>query len=250
VSRGSLVLLLLVSVAAVACSSGSAGSAAPSAGTAGTRVVPHDVADLSFVDDTGVSRSLAALHGKTVVLTDFLTLCQEICPLTTANLRQVQQAVERAGRSSDIVFVEVTVDPQRDTQARLAAYRKVVGAGSNWLFLTGSPANIKSLWSWFGVAYETTPEAQPAGQDWWTGKPLTYDVGHTDAMFFLDSKGTQRYVIAGAPSASGSALPSPLATFLNDEGRDNLASPEPGSWTAADVESVLSWLTGHRISGS
>jgi cytochrome oxidase Cu insertion factor (SCO1/SenC/PrrC family) len=233
-----------------ACSaSGGRQSATPSVGTAGNRTVPQNILDLSFVDDNGAATTLASMRGKTVVLTDFLTLCQEICPLTSANLRSVQQAVGRAGLSADIVLVEVTVDPVRDTPARLAAYRKIVGADANWKFLTGNAANVAALWKWFGVAYEQTPGTSPAPIDWWTGKPLTYDIGHSDAVFFIDPKGTQRYVVSGPPNLAGEALPNPLASFLNEEGRANMSSPEADSWTATDVDAVLSWLTGRRIVG-
>ncbi|MGH8889269.1 MAG: SCO family protein [Acidothermaceae bacterium] len=231
------------------CSTSNGASASqPSVGSSGSRAIPQSVADLPFVDDHGATTTLASFKGKTVVLADFLTLCQEVCPLTTANLLKVQQAVARAGLSSDIELVEVTVDPERDTPARLAAYRNLIGAGANWEFLTGSAANVAALWKWFGIAYETTAEDSPAGTDWWTGKPLTFDVGHSDALFFIDAHDTQRYVVVGSPNvASLSQIPAALQSFLNDAGRDNVASPEAGTWTAADVDSVLAWITGRRI---
>lgn len=239
---------IIVAVAVAACSATRpASDASPTVGSAGDRPIPLAVADLPLVDDQGASTTLSALRGKTIVLTDFLTLCQEICPLTSANLLQVQEAIGRAGRADQIVIVDVTVDPARDTPARLAAYRTIVGAGSNWKFLTGSAATIQALWKWFGIAYETTPEDSPAPIDWWTGKPLTYDVGHSDALFFIDSHGSQRYVVAGPPNASSAQIPSGLASFLNADGRANLASQAADSWTAADVDTVLSWLTHHQI---
>ena len=209
-------------------------------------MVPPEIAGLSLLDDTGAPTTLASLHGKIVVLTDFLTLCQEICPLVSANFSKVQEAVARAGLSNDIELVEVTVDAERDTPARLAAYGNIVGAQSNWKLLTGSAANIAALWKWFGVAYEKTSE-QSTAPDWWTGQPLTFDVGHTDAIFFIDRNGTQRYVVAGPPNASGVQVPAALSSFLNDEGRANVTSAAADSWTAPDVDAVLSWLTGRRI---
>ena len=224
------------------------GAAAPTAGTVAHRSVPDSIARLTFRGSQGSPVSLASLRGKTLVLTDFLSLCQEVCPLTSANLGQVNQAIDRAGRQNDIELVEVTVDPGRDTVARLAAYSKLIGAGANWMLLTGSAADVAALWKWFGVAYERQPETSPAPIDWWTGKPLTYDVGHSDVLFFLDPHGVERYLITGAPNAAGVPIPSPLASFLNDEGRANHASPQPGAWTASDVEDVLGWMTGTPIS--
>jgi protein SCO1 len=245
----SAVLGLSLVSSGAACSGHPASRPTTSAGTVSSRMIPESVASLRFTDDQGRSVSLAALRGKTVVLTDFLSLCQEVCPLTSANLGRVQQSLIAVSQQSSVELVEVTVDPERDTQERLAAYSTIIGAHGNWRLLTGSATDVAALWKWFGVAYERQPEPSPPGTDWWTGRPLTYDVGHSDVLFFLDSTGKERYLITGAPDASAVGVPRPLASFLNDEGRSNLASPTAGAWTARDVESVLSWLTGHHISG-
>ena len=76
--------------------------------------------------------SLAAMRGQVVVLAGFLTLCQETCPLTTGNLLVMGRAVTAAGLGRRVRFAELTVDPGRDTPARLRAYRALVGALSNW----------------------------------------------------------------------------------------------------------------------
>jgi cytochrome oxidase Cu insertion factor (SCO1/SenC/PrrC family) len=244
-----LSLPVLAVLALTACSTGHSNTGSvPTVGTVAQRTVPDAIAQLAFQDDQGNPVTLASLRGKTVVLTDFLSLCQEVCPLTSANLAQVRQAVDRAGRQGDIELVEVTVDPARDTSARLAAYTKIIGAGGNWKLLTGTAASVAALWKWFGVAYERQPESSPAPVDWWTGKPLTYDVGHSDVLFFLDPSGVERYLITGSPNATSVPVPAALASFLNDEGRKNRASPEAGAWTASDVETVLGWLTGTPLS--
>ena len=81
-------------------------------------------------------------------------------------------------RADKVVFVEATVDPGRDSVARLAAYQKEFGA--TWELWTGSATNLANFWKAFGVTYQVVPEAQPAHLDWYTGQPLTYDVDHTD----------------------------------------------------------------------
>jgi len=50
--------------------------------------LPPDIANTPLVDETGRTTNLAAFKGKIVVLTDFMTLCQEVCPITTAVLNQ------------------------------------------------------------------------------------------------------------------------------------------------------------------
>src|ERR1700748_1576458 len=146
---GRLVGVLAVSALAVtACASGPGAPGPPSAylGTVVDTPVPASVADLPLTTDTGQVTSLAAWHGQVVVLTDFLTLCQETCPMTTGNLLMMDRAVMAAGLGSRVRFVELTVDPGRDTPSRLRAYRQLVGAPANFSLLTASPAVLGQIW--------------------------------------------------------------------------------------------------------
>ena len=65
--------------------------------------------------------------GRYVVLAPFLTLCQEECPLTTGVYQELQASVDKAGLGHKVAFVEVNVDPERDTPARLRAYEQRFG---------------------------------------------------------------------------------------------------------------------------
>jgi protein SCO1/2 len=209
--------------------------------------VPAAVADLPLTDDRGRTTTLAALHGQVVVLADFLTLCQETCPLTTGNLLDMDQAVSASGLAGRVHFVELTVDPGRDTPARLAAYGRLVGARANWSLLTGSPAAIRSIWQYFGVWYEKEAEATPAGVDWLTGRPLTYDVSHADALIYLDPAGRERFRVVGSPNAVGSPVAPRLRQFLSSDGRADLTHPDPSTWTASEALTPIAWLTGQPI---
>jgi protein SCO1/2 len=209
--------------------------------------VSAQVANLPLTDDQGRTISMAALHGQIVVLADFMTLCQETCPLTTGNLLDMDQAVTAAGLSPRVRFVELTVDPGRDTPARLAAYRKLVGAPANWLFLTGSSDTINSIWRYFGVWYQKQPEGSPPGLDWLTGRPLSYDITHEDAVIYLDPAGRERFIVVGAPNASGSPIAPALRQFLSSQGRADLAHPDASTWTAQEGLSPIAWLARQPI---
>jgi protein SCO1/2 len=195
-----------------------------------------------LVDYQGRPTSLAAFHGRIIVLSDMLTLCQETCPLDTANLVATARAVPP---DEHVAFVSVTVDPERDTVPRLAAYRALFAPPpANWTTLTGSPATLDRLWQWFGVYHRKVAEQAPAPRDWLTGQPLTYDVTHSDLVFFVGPDGTDRFVLDGAAHvARGDQLPATLSGFLNDEGRRNLAHPEAGTWTVDQALAALAWLS-------
>jgi protein SCO1/2 len=233
----------------VACGGHPAAPGPPTAylGTVLDKPVPAGIADLPLTDEAGRVTSLAALHGQIVVLADFLTLCQETCPLTTGNLLRMDRAVTAAGLAGRVRFVELTVDPGRDTPSRLAAYQTLVRAPANWSLLTGSPETITAIWRYFGIWYQTSPEGTPPGVDWLTGKPLSYDVSHEDAVFYIDPDGRERFVVVGSPNATGSPIAPGLRQFLSSQGRADLAQPDASTWTASAALSPIAWLAGRSI---
>jgi protein SCO1/2 len=209
--------------------------------------LPDNIASLPLVDEHGNDVTLSSFQGKVVVMTDFLTTCQEICPITTAVLNQVDQAVSKAGLADKVQFVDVTVDPGRDDPARLHAYRDFAKLLPNWTLLTGTPGNLDALLKYFGISYQKTAEDSQGGVDWLTGQPLTYDVSHSDVLIFLDQQGKQRFVMQGAPLGSNAPLTDGERAFLNDEGHENLTNAADGSWTGDQALQVVSWLTKKHI---
>jgi protein SCO1 len=238
------VLALVGAVTLGACtSSGVPGAPPANQGIVQNRAVP----DIALINDHGQGTSLAQWRGKDIVLAPFLTLCQDECPLVTGAFIALQHDVAQAGLSSKVVFMEVTVDPGRDTPARLLAYSQRFGA--DWPLLTGTPANLRRLWSFFGVAVQIVPEAQPPKIDWYTGKPLTYDVDHTDGFILINGAGHERFADANAPNLHGK-LNAKLKSLLNGPGLHGLAHPSGPTWTLATAVAALSWLVGKNISSS
>jgi protein SCO1 len=247
VMRRQILAALALGLIVAGCGAAPPGAPPQSLGTAIDIPVSPSVLDLPLITASGAKTSLGAYRGKIVVLGDFLTLCQEICPSTSADFRQMAQSVSAAGNAGKVVFLEVTVDPQRDTTARLAAYRKLFDAPSDFVLATGTPADLARLWKFFGVFYQRTKEDSPPASDWLTGQPLTYDVAHQDAVVFLDAAGHERFVILGNPDARNEPVPTTIRRFLSDEGRKNLADPGQFAWTPADGLQVASWLAGEQI---
>jgi protein SCO1/2 len=197
-----------------------------------------------LVDQNGRPTGLAAFQGKVVVLANFLSLCQDECPLITGAFIAMQRDVQAAGLADRVVFLEVSVDPERDTPARLAAYAQQFGA--TWPLLTGAPADLNKLWSFFGVSYQRVAEEQPAKLDWWTHQPLTYDVTHTDGFVLLDARGHERFITASPPDLHGQLAP-PLQGLLNEGGVRNLQHQQTPAWTVPEALSALGWLVGRPI---
>jgi len=239
-----LIALLCVSPVFVAC--GSSGGDPPpppaSQGIVQNRVLP----DIPLISSSGAATSLAAYRGKYIVMAPFLSLCQDECPLVTGAFIALQRDVDAAGLGKKVVFMEITVDPGRDTPARLTAYSKEFGA--DWAMLTGTPTNLNALWKYFGVSVQIVPEEQPAKIDWLTGQPLTYDVNHTDGYFLIDPSGHERFSDSNPPNLHGH-LDKKLTNLLNDGGLQNLDHQANPNWTLTDALGSISWLLGQSIPG-
>jgi cytochrome oxidase Cu insertion factor (SCO1/SenC/PrrC family) len=236
-------LALFVCGSALAACGGEAPSAPPAnQGVVLNRVVPVD--SVPLINEHGQATTLAADRGKYVVLAPFLTLCQDECPLVTGAFLALDQDLRAAGLSKQVVLLYVTVDPGRDTPYRLTQYAKRFGA--TWQLDTATPTNLARFWKFFGISYQIVPEEQPPHDDWLTGKPLTYDVDHTDGFLLIDRAGHERFVDANAPNLNGH-LNAKLKGLLNPGGVNELDHPSPIAWTLADLVSDVGWLVGRSI---
>ncbi len=209
-------------------------------------VVNRAIPNIPLISSSGTPTSLAAYRGKDIVMAPFLSLCQDECPLVTGAFIALQRDVRMDGLGSKVVFMEITVDPGRDTPARLAAYSKEFGA--DWVLATGTPANLNALWKFLGVSVQIVPEEQPAKIDWYTGTPLTYDVDHTDGYFLIDSAGHERFSDSNPPNLNG-RLGQNLTNLLNAGGLQNLERQANPNWSLSDALSSISWLVGQNIPG-
>ncbi len=239
------VILVVVAVLVAAGVSISAALSPPSLppvdGSLGNRQVP----DFQLIDAAGKPTSLAAFKGRIVVLAPFMTLCHEMCPMTTGNFLQLQAQLAKDGLSDKVALVEVTIDPARDTPARLAAYRTLTGA--TWPLLTGSQETITAFWKYFGIWYQKVAIGSPAPIDWFTHQPETYDLNHQDGLFFLGPDGHWRIALIASPNHQG-ALEPQLAGMLNAQGVQNLTHPDvPLSWTVRQALDDVSVLLGQPI---
>ncbi|HUI04369.1 MAG TPA: SCO family protein [Acidimicrobiales bacterium] len=224
---------------------GAPGAPGASWGVVQNRAVPASVLRIPLVDQNGRARPLASFGGRILVLTPFMTSCQETCPITTGAFLQMRADVRAAGLGGAVTFAEVSIDPGRDVPSRMAAYAQLTGA--DWPLLTGTAADLAALWRYFGVFYQRVPEDDPPGVDWQTGRPYTYDVNHTDGFIVLDPHLHERFATGAAPDLAGGRLAPPLAALLDDEGRHDLAHPAPGAWTVPEGLDVVGWVAGRTI---
>jgi protein SCO1/2 len=246
--------VLVAALAACGASTAASHSAAPAppaslGGVVTSSPLPTQISTLPLTTAAGQRTTLGAYRGKIVMVADFLTLCQDMCPMISANVAAMAHQVKAAGLAGKVALLEISVDPQRDTPARMAAYQKLFGGAlPDWTLLRATPTDTAALWKFFHAYYQRQPEDSPPATDWLTGKPLTYDVEHSNTLIFLAPNGNERYILNAAADTSGTQPPAPLVRFLSGQGRTNLNHPTPSdSWTVPQAMQVLGWLAGRKI---
>lgn len=249
-----LAAVAAVSLTAAACGGNGAISApGPRVGQRADAPLAPAVTNAPLVDTTGRRFSLGEFSGKIVVLSDVMTLCQETCPLDTANVVAAARAAQKSGLGDKIEFVSLTIDPTRDTLTQLRAYRRLYApAPADWVVATGGTQAVAALWKSLGVYIEKVPDSGPnPPRNWRTGQPLTYDLTHSDEVFFLDHQDHERFILEGAPHvAKGAPIPATIEKFMDASGRHNITHPSRQAWTEPQELQVLSWLTQHRLSAA
>jgi protein SCO1/2 len=101
--------------------------------------------DVSLIDQHGKAISLASLKGKPVLIDFIYTSCSSTCPVLTSKIAAVARELGPA-LGANVTIVSITLDPEHDGPAQLAAYAKSQTADNNgWLFLTGKPADIDQV---------------------------------------------------------------------------------------------------------
>lgn len=100
-----------------------------------------------FTDQDGKTHRFYddVIKGKVVALNFIYTKCTDVCPVDTAQMRQVAKLLgDRLGR--DIFFYSISIDPQNDTPEAMKRYMYTFDIpAKGWTFLTGDKAEIDAL---------------------------------------------------------------------------------------------------------
>ena len=134
--------------------------------------------DFTLTDQTGRSVSLAQFRGQVVALDFIYTRCPlpDVCPRLSANFATLQ----RRFRGRNVMLLSVTVDPDYDTPAVIAAYgRRWAADPAMWRMLTGDIA----------------PLAAALGEVYWTDEG---SIGHNSTTTILDRTGRIAAVVEGS----------------------------------------------------
>ena len=126
--------ILAVACAVFLTACGSQPSTAPVLGT---------LPDFVLVDQDAEEFGSDDLRGSVWIADFIFTRCPDMCPMLTSVMARVQRQVAMDPALEGVRLVSISVDPEHDTPARLAAYAEKHGAErERWAFLTGPRQEI------------------------------------------------------------------------------------------------------------
>ena len=141
----------------------------------------------NYEADGRVTFSLTNQHGDTVTQKDFggryllvffgFTNCHGICPTHMSNLTRVMAELDDSGHGRGVTPVFISVDPERDVPAAVAAY--VERFDHRFVGLTGSRAALEGVAASFKTFLQDAP---PREAD-------DYQVSHSSTVYVVDPFG-------------------------------------------------------------
>jgi protein SCO1 len=149
----------------------------------------EDISNKTFVliDQNNDSKEYPACSkGNITVVSYIFTNCPDICPLTTNNMRLIQEKVNKE-KIRGIKFVSISFDPLQDSPTTLRKFAEVRDLDlSNWTFFTGTKPTIDSLMKQIGIIAVIGDSTV-----FKSGKKIYYYV-HTDRIQLMDKDGKIR----------------------------------------------------------
>ncbi len=134
-----------------------------------------------FRDHQGKPKALTDYRGKAVLLFFGYTSCPDVCPTTLARFAEVMKQLGSAADRVQVLFI--TLDPERDTQEKLAGY--VTWFHPSFVGLYGDGAATHAAAREFKVYY-----AKSKGSD-----GMGYAIDHSTGAYVLDPKGRIRLYV-------------------------------------------------------
>ena len=153
----------------------------------------------TLTDNTGKRVTDQDYRGRYTLVFFGYTSCPDICP---AGLQLMAGALDKLGAKAErITPIFISVDPQRDTPEKLAAYVK--NFDPRLVGLTGTPDEIAAVAKAYKVYYAKVPSKE---------RPDDYTMDHTSIIYVMDPKG--EFVTHFTPSTSVDEMAAKLNKIL------------------------------------
>jgi protein SCO1 len=134
-------------------------------------------------DQRGAMISPSDLRGRVIALTFLDTQCLNLCPLQAGLLGTVEADL---GSRAPFSVVVVSVRPEADTPANIAAFASAHGLNGGFYWLTGSRTQLANVWDSYGVGVQVA----------------NGDLEHSSIIYLIDRSGYERVAFADVPEAA------------------------------------------------
>lgn len=162
------------------------------------------LSDFTLLDAAGKPFSRSQLSGKVWVMDFIFTRCQSVCPRMSTEMRAIQEQLRAVPQAR---LLSITIDPDHDTPAVLAAYAARYHADpTRWSFVTGGKDTIRALQ--VNAQRHLDPEEITA---------------HSKQLYLLDGEGFIRGVYSISQPGAAAGLLHDLRRLIAGPAR-----PEPG----------------------
>jgi protein SCO1/2 len=142
---------------------------------------PRRVGDFTLTDQHGRTFSLGAERYGLALIYFGYTYCPDVCPMSLADMVRVKEILR--SKAGEVVFVMITVDPERDTSEVLG--RRLAVFDPSFIGLTGDKAVLKRVWDDFGV-YAKREETK--------GSAAGYLMAHSASLYLVDQQKRLRLI--------------------------------------------------------
>ena len=132
--------------------------------------------DFTLTDHDSRRFELTQLRGKVVLMYFGYTSCPDICPVELADMATFVDSLNKQSNNVQVLFI--TVDPARDTPARLKEY--VGYFHKDFIGLSGSEEDINQVKKTFHVQSTIVRK---------TDNDANYSVDHNASLYVIDQSG-------------------------------------------------------------
>lgn len=130
----------------------------------------------SLVDQTGKRVTDQDFRGRYMLIYFGYTYCPDVCP---ASLQVISAALDRIGPDAgNVTPIFITIDPARDTPAKIGEYVKSFHPG--FVGLTGSASEIAAVLKAYRVYAKKVPDEK---------EPSAYTMDHSSVVYLMGPDG-------------------------------------------------------------
>lgn len=115
----------------------------------GTPLRGRPAPNFTLTNQFNAPTSLSQFRGKIVVLAFVDSECTSICPLTTMSMLQAKSML--GAHASDVQLIGINANPIATSVADVSAYSTAHAMTNRWDFLTGSRAQLSTVWHEYNV---------------------------------------------------------------------------------------------------